>query len=163
MAFSEFISNPAGWIGDMVRRGLSQNAAESEARRPLSEGGMEYRGSHAAFRAAFQDIRADFLNRSALSDLDYEAPIPDLYYKPWNAGGQGAYVHQVTVYQWSPEIGGNINIQWTVRSDTPLSPAEAELRAADEATEGAAWSPGGDNLRVMGAKLTGTYYAYRSV
>lgn len=162
MAFSEFIGNPASWIGDMVRRGLSQNKAEDEARLSPDSGGMGFRGSHQSFRSTFKSVRDTMAAHPDVSSIPYDSPAPDALYKPWQAGGSGAYVHQVTVHMFDPGIGGTINQQWTIRSDVPLSPAEAAQRAQDEAEEGALEGSGGANQRAMGATLTGLHYATRA-
>lgn len=123
---------------------------------------MGFRGSHASFRSAFRNQRELMAAHPTVGSIPYDAPADAGLYQPWNAGGQGRFVHQVTVAQWDPGIGGIVNQQWTIRSDVPLSPAEAAQRAQDEAEEGALEGSGVANQRAMGATLTGLYYATRA-
>lgn len=153
------IGNLSGYIGDAIRQGLSQNKTEALLRAPRSEGGAGMRISHAAARAEIQRIRQVLLDHPEISALPKFSPIDPAHYKAWNARGRGAFVHQVEIGEAHPESGVSVKLQWTVRSDTPLSPAEAEQRAVDEATDGAAENPGGENVRVLGGNLTGTHYA----
>lgn len=153
------IGNLSGYIGDAIRQGLSQNKTEALLRAPRSEGGAGVRGSHAALRGEIQRVQQHLLAHPDVASLPHDSPIDASQYKAWNARGRGAFVHQVEIGQYSAATGGIVKLQWTVRSDTPLSPAEAEQRAVDEAEDGAAENPGGENVRVLGGNLTGTHYA----
>lgn len=145
--------NLAGFIGDAIRQGLSQNKTEAL----LRDAGVT--GSHQVLRGEIQRVRATLAANPVVSSLPNDSTIDAAHYQAWNARGRGAFVHQVEIGQHTPGTGGILKIQWTVRSDTPLSPAEAEQRAVDEATEGAEENSGGEGARVLGGVLTGLHYA----
>lgn len=153
MAGESNIGNLAGFIGDAIRQGLSQNKTEQL----LRDSGVT--GSHDVLRGEIQRVRATLAANPEVSSLPNDSAIDAAHYKAWNARGRGAFVHQVEVGQFSPGTGGIIKIQWTVRSDTPLSPADAQQRAVDEATEGAEDNSGGEGARVLGGVLTGLHFA----
>src|SRR5438034_11297944 len=111
MAGESNIGNLAGFIGDAIRQGLSQNKTEQL----LRDSGVT--GSHEVLRGEIQRVRATLAAHPDVSSLPNDSPIDSAHYKAWNARGRGAYVHQVEVGQFSPGTGGIIKLPWTVRSD----------------------------------------------
>lgn len=158
MASEDFIGNPSPWVRDQIRRGLSQNAAEREARLPVDEGGWGFKGRHEAFRTTFQAVREHMQNFPDITSHPWDSPLDHGSFDLWDARGRGKYSHQVTVTQYDPATGISIDIEWTVNADRPLSPSEAEQRAFDEATEGLDYYEHLQRQRILGANLTGAYF-----
>src|SRR5207244_377091 len=104
-------------------------------------------------------VRATLAAHPDVSSLPNDSPIDPAHYAAWNARGRGAYVHQVAVNQFSPTLGMNIKLPWTVRSDSPLTPAEAQQRAIDEAAEGVEAGSAGEDVRIESGVLTGLHFA----
>ena len=151
MAKGSSLGNPAGFMGDFARQGMSGRKALEAFR---AAGG---RMGNQAFRAGYDSVRQALANNPHVTSLPGGVVPGDEHFSAWKAGRPGRYAYGVDVHVFDQNIGGVIRTPWTIMSDIPLTIDEATQMALDEVDEGIAEGDNYAGQRTTGATIRGLY------
>lgn len=123
------IGNPAGFIAQSIRDGLSGN----ESLRQFREAGGSMRNEY--WRSTFADVRDAMARSESVAGLNPDA-IPNAEdYAQWAMGRGGQYATQVNVFMRGKGTGDSGFQPFTYVTDEPHTPGEAEQAAQDELSD----------------------------
>lgn len=123
------IGNPAGFIAQSIRDGLSGN----ETLRQFREAGGQMRNEY--FRSTYANIRDAMARSENVAGLNPDALPTGEDYAEWSMGRGGQYATQVTVFIRQKGTGDTGTRNFTYVTDEPHTPGEAEQAAIDEFTD----------------------------
>lgn len=143
------IGNPAGFIAQSIRNGLSMNQSLREFREAGGAARNEY------WRSTYADVRDAMARSENVAGLNPDALPTGEDYAEWAMGRGGQYATQVTVFIRTKGTGDSGTRQFTYLTDEPHTPGEAEQAAIDEFTDPVNAGPYEDV--VSGAMATNVY------
>lgn len=143
------IGNPAGFIAQSIRDGLSGN----ESLRQFREAGGSMRNEY--WRSTYADVRDAMARSETVPGLNPDMLPTGEDYASWEMGRGGQYATQVSVFIRQSGTGDTGTRNFTYVTDDPHTPGEAEQAAIDEFTDPINAGPYEDV--VTGALTTNVY------
>ena len=146
------VGNPAGWIANAIREGMSSRAALAEYR---NEG---FHIGNQRFRAIYNTVNAslDLQQRFIGNDPDAILGRNDL--GEWVAGQGGKYAYQAIIYQRDRDTNLVLHTDYTVMSDVPLSMNQALNSALGDFAANADVTQSGGGAAIEGGRVVNGWY-----
>lgn len=119
------------WVRAGLSQGLSGRAALANYREAAADAGLSGMRTH-DFQRLYSEL--DAIRGQAGEALDAPKDIPGggLEPKPWSTQrGITGFGHWVSIYQVERQSGALIHMPYLIKSDQPLTPAQAEQQALD--------------------------------
>lgn len=144
-------------IGSLIRTGFESGASGASILRGLRDVGLGIR--EGSFYELAGEVRSAMAQAESMASIPLDQTLTPENYAVWHGGAADTYLHRVSLLIRESEEGvlSVIRKNFDVLSDTPLSQAEAVLRATELFEE----NTGSQNYptqELLGAVMRGAYH-----